>query len=278
MTIPDGPPPTARFEQFSALHRPGAPLFLPNAWDHASAAALARSGFAAIGTTSLGVAAAAGKPDAAGGTRAETLQLALGLAHLPAMISVDIEGGFSTDPGEVAGLARELARAGIVGVNLEDGRPDGTLAEVGAQCELISAIKAAAPELFVNARVDTYWLTGAAADTDHRTAAYQEAGADGLFVPGLQDEKAISALVGAIGVPLNILHSPGRLGLRHLGELGVSRVSSGSLLFRTAVHSAVEAALALARGEAGPVGVPSYADAQALAVAFEPGSATAPSE
>ncbi|MFG2650524.1 isocitrate lyase/phosphoenolpyruvate mutase family protein [Streptomyces sp. NPDC048436] len=263
----------SRAEAFRALHRTGEPLLLPNAWDHASAAALAHGGFPAIGTTSLGVASAAGKEDATGGTREETLRLARGLARLPALITVDIEGGFSERPQEVAGLAAELVGAGVVGVNIEDGRPDGTLTGTAPQCALIRAVKEAAPELFVNARTDTYWLRAddAADETARRAAAYQHAGADGLFVPGLQDEHVISALVGTLDVPLNILFAPGHLTYRRLAEMGVRRVSSGSLLFRAALHAAVETARSLTRDGAVPDGLPSYADAQALAAAFGQG-------
>lgn len=262
-----------RVDQFRALHRVGEPLLLPNAWDHASAAALADGGFPAIGTTSLGVAAAAGKADATGGTREETLRIARGLARLPALITVDIEGGFSDRTDEVAGLAAELVRAGVVGVNIEDGRPDGTLADTALQCDLIRAVKETAPALFVNARTDTYWLrAGGAGETERRADAYQQAGADGLFVPALQEEKVIAGLVeGVIAVPLNILFAPGALTYGRLAELGVRRVSSGSLLFRAALHGAVEAALAIARGGAVAEGLPSYADAQALSAAYGEG-------
>ncbi|MFE7032937.1 isocitrate lyase/phosphoenolpyruvate mutase family protein, partial [Streptomyces sp. NPDC057621] len=96
---------------FAALHHPdaGAPLLLPNAWDHASAAALAGQGFAAIGTTSLGVAAAAGLPDGSAATRDATLALALALGPGPIHLSVDAEGGLSDDPAQVARTAREHA-------------------------------------------------------------------------------------------------------------------------------------------------------------------------
>ncbi|WP_190078935.1 isocitrate lyase/PEP mutase family protein [Streptomyces longisporoflavus] len=262
-----------RAHQFRALHRTGEPLLLPNAWDHASAAALAEGGFPAIGTTSLGVAAAAGKADATGGTRQETLRLARGLARLPALITVDIEGGLSERPDEVAALAAELVRAGVVGVNIEDGRPDGTLADTAVQCELIRAVKETCPDLFVNARTDTYWLrAGGAEETERRAAAYQQAGADGLFVPGLQDGKAIAELVGGvIDVPLNILYAPGALSYRRLAELGVRRVSSGSLLFRAALHAAVGAAHSIGRGGDVPDDLPSYADALALSAAYGEG-------
>ncbi|QIB47198.1 isocitrate lyase/PEP mutase family protein [Streptomyces aureoverticillatus] len=261
---------TDRYDAFRALHRTGDPLLLPNAWDHASAAALARAGFPAIGTTSLGVAAAAGKADATGAAREETVRLALGMARLPALITVDIEGGFSERPDEVAELARELAAAGVAGVNLEDGRPDGILTATDPQCELIHAVKEAAPHLFLNARTDAYWLdAGGEKEARERTAAYQRAGADGVFVPGVQDEAVIAGLVDALDVPLNTLYSPGGLSPRRLAELGVRRVSTGSLLFRAAVQQAVDVAREFTLGAVGKEGLPTYAEAQALAEAFD---------
>ncbi|MET8162003.1 isocitrate lyase/phosphoenolpyruvate mutase family protein [Sphaerisporangium sp. NPDC005289] len=272
-----------RFEEFRALHHGERPLFLPNAWDHASAAALVARGFTALGTTSLGVAAAAGKPDAAGATREDTMRLAAGLARLPALISVDVEGGFSEDPGEVAALAAELAEAGVAGLNIEDGRPGGTLAGRDRQCALIAAIKDAVPGLFVNARTDVFWFAatepgwsgdpegarrGPLAVALERVRAYRDAGADGVFVPGAGDEPAIAALAAGVDAPLNILFTPGGPSVARLGELGVRRVSCGSLLFRAALHNAVELAWAAAHEEVVAAGLPSYAQAQALAGAF----------
>ncbi|RKS05318.1 2-methylisocitrate lyase-like PEP mutase family enzyme [Nocardiopsis sp. Huas11] len=257
-----------RFEEFRDLHRTGAPLVLPNAWDLASAAALAEAGFRALGTTSLGVATAAGLPDAQGDTRAETVRLAHGMVRLDALVSVDVEGGFGDEPEAVAALAAELAGAGVAGINIEDGRPDGGLRALDAQCALIEAVKDAAPDLFVNARTDTHWLPGHAALTAERAEAYRAAGADGVFVPGLTDASAIADLVGALDVPLNILYSPAGPSLRALTDLGVRRVSCGSLLFRAALHATVATARAVARDEPVPAGLPGYAEAQALADAY----------
>lgn len=264
-----------RFEAFRALHRAGRPLFLPNAWDRASAAALAARGFPAIGTTSLGVAAAAGLPDATGATRETTLWLARDLVRLPVLVSVDIEGGFGTAPEDVAELAAGLERLGVAGVNIEDGRPGGAgLTDPAAQCELIAAVKHAAPGLFVNARTDTYWLGPAEEDprqeTRRRAAAYLAAGADGIFVPGLAEEHVIAALAAELDAPLNVLLPPGGPGLSRLAALGVSRVSTGSLLFRAALHAAVDTAGRALRGTPLPAGLPSYADAQELAAAYAP--------
>ncbi|MEU6824848.1 isocitrate lyase/phosphoenolpyruvate mutase family protein [Streptomyces atriruber] len=259
---------TLRYEEFRDLHhRPGVPLVLPNAWDHASAAALAAEGFRAIGTTSLGVAAAAGLPDGTGATRAETVRLARALARTDALITVDIEGGFSDRPEEVASLAAELAAAGVVGVNIEDGRADGTLREAGHQSEILHAMhEAVSGRLFVNARTDTYWLpdAGQAASTRERLTAYQRAGADGVFVPGLRDVHATAELAAGLDVPLNVLHAPDGPSVTELTAAGVRRISTGSLLFRAALGAAVAAAQSVARGVPVPARVPSYAETQAL--------------
>ncbi|WP_406201729.1 isocitrate lyase/phosphoenolpyruvate mutase family protein [Kitasatospora sp. NBC_01560] len=249
---------------FAALHhRPGAPLLLPNAWDHASAAALAEQGFAAIGTTSLGVAAAAGLPDGTAATRRETVRLARRLARGRFLLSVDVEAGFSEDPSEVADLAVELAEIGVAGINLEDGRADDTLAPVAGHAAKVTAVKAAAPGLFVNARTDTYWLGLAdpGPETARRLAAYQDAGADGVFVPGLAEPAAIEVLAGRCAVPLNVLYSPAGPPPARLAELGVSRISLGSLLYRAALAAAVQTAVAVRDGRPGPVAgaVPGYA-------------------
>ncbi|OXM65162.1 isocitrate lyase/phosphoenolpyruvate mutase family protein [Amycolatopsis thermalba] len=256
---------------FAELHHTGKPLLLPNAWDHASAAVLVAEGFPAIGTTSLGVAAAAGLPDGTGATRDETVALARRLTRLPCYLTVDIEGGFADDPAEVAALGAELAALGVAGVNIEDGRDNGRLADPAHQQELIAALKAAAPGLFVNARTDTHWLaTGE--DPVARVRAYQEAGADGVFVPGLPDETSIAAVVAAADVPVNVLFSPSGPPLDRLGELGVRRISCGSLLFRAALEAVARTAGAVATGGEIPP-VPAYADVQALS---SPGTAAAP--
>ncbi|MEU8136816.1 isocitrate lyase/PEP mutase family protein [Streptodolium elevatio] len=266
-----------RYEAFRALHRGSRPLLLPNAWDHASASALVARGFTAIATTSLGVASALGKPDGqGGGMRDDTVALARRITRLAALVTVDAEGGFSDDPDEVAALAAELAAAGVVGMNLEDGRSDGTLADLGFQRAAISAVKAAVPDMFVNARTDAFWLgtpDGKPLDeTLRRCAAYVEAGADGVFVPGLEDDAVISAVVGEVAAPVNVLFNPARHTYGRLADLGVARISCGSLLFRTALHSAVELAWSIAEDtyDAGraAAGVPSYAETQALADPF----------
>jgi 2-methylisocitrate lyase-like PEP mutase family enzyme len=249
---------------FHDLHHGAGPLVLPNAWDFGSAAVLAAEGFAAIGTTSLGVAVAAGLIDGAGVTRDETLALAMRLARLPVPVTVDIEGGFSEDPGTVAEYVAQLAGLGIAGVNLEDGRADTALAEPGHQTELIAAIKSRAPELFVNARVDTYWLQLQQDSTLARAEEYVKAGADGVFVPGVTDPDQIGRIVAAVPLPVNMLYSVAGPSIAELTALGVRRISTGSLLYRAALAGIVDVARAVRDGGAIRSGIPSYREIQPI--------------
>ncbi|MCL7495566.1 MULTISPECIES: isocitrate lyase/phosphoenolpyruvate mutase family protein [Streptomyces] len=240
---------------FHALHHADQPLLLPNAWDVVSAAALAGAGYAAIGTTSLGVAAAHGYPDGRGlaEVRDATLALALRLnGRLPCPYTVDVEGGFGGGPGQVGDLAAELAEAGAAGLNLEDGLPGGEgLQDPVRQAELISAVKERAPGLFLNARIDTHWLTDSPPPLSvalERAETYLAAGADGIFVPGVTADEDVSVLVAEIPAPLNILFAPGQHTVSRLAELGVRRISTGSLLFRTAVQATLAAADAIRTG------------------------------
>ena len=232
-------------------------LVLPNAWDFASAAAFVRAGFAAVGTTSLGVAVAHGLPDAAGAARAETVALARLLVRLPVPVTVDVEAGFG---GDVGALAAELWELGVAGVNVEDGR-DSALADPDDQAAIIRAFKEAAPGLFVNARVDTHWLSVDQPSTLRRARTYVDAGADGVFTPGLDQEAEIAAIAAAIPVPLNTLPS---LPLDTLRDLGVRRVSTGSLPFRAALAAAVDTADAVRSGRPTPADLPTYLDTTSL--------------
>ncbi|MEB8342906.1 isocitrate lyase/PEP mutase family protein, partial [Streptomyces endophyticus] len=250
---------------FARLHCQDAPLLLlPNAWDCASAAALAAEGFEAVGTTSLGVAAAAGLPDGAGVTADATLALARRLGRTALLFTIDMEGGFSDDPQEVADLARQLSAAGAAGINIEDGRVDGSLTPARRHAAKIAAVKAAVPELFVNARTDTYWLGSGHADTEERLTAYQQAGADGLFVPGLAEPDRIRDLASRFELPLNILYAPTGPTLDELAALGVRRVSLGSLLYRRALGAAVATARAVRDGRRPTGDTLSYGEVQAL--------------
>lgn len=252
--------------RFRALHRPGDPLLLPNAWDLASARWLRAAGHPVVGTTSLGVAYAAGRPDGAGETAGETLELARRLTAAGITVTVDIEAGFSDDPDEVGRYAADLARLGVVGVNIEDSDASGRLVDSEAAAGKIAAVVAAAPDLYVNARTDPFWIHADAAPADRTRAAmeradrYLAAGASGVFVPGVIPLDVIASLTRAIPAPVNVLVQPG-LTVRQLADAGVARISTGSLLFRIAL-AAIEAAVRGIRDDRfAPVpGTPTYDD------------------
>ncbi len=219
---------------FRELHDGELPLLLPNAWDVASALAFADAGFAAVGTTSFGVAATAGHPDGGRSTRADTLTLARRLTALPAYVSADIEDGYDDDPQAVAGYVAEL---GVAGINIEDSTAE-RLIDPAAHAAKVAAIKQRNPDVFVNARVDTYWLGQDVRGTLARARAYVDAGADGVFVPGATEPADLRALTSSIPVPVNVLVVPA-LSLTELAQLGIRRVSTGSLPYRAAIDAAV---------------------------------------
>jgi 2-methylisocitrate lyase-like PEP mutase family enzyme len=244
---------------FRDLHDGALPFLLPNAWDVASALAFLDAGFPAIGTTSFGVAAAAGHPDGGRSTRDATAALAAQLGRLPVHISADIEDGYDDDPDAVAAYVAALGSAGI---NIEDSSAERLIAP-DAHAAKVAAIKRAAPDVFINARIDTYWLgqDATVVATLARAAAYVEAGADGVFVPGATDPAELRELGAAIPVPLNVLVVPG-LSLTELGAFGVRRVSTGSLPYRAAVDAAVRVATSVRDGDVVPSATP-YPEMQA---------------
>jgi 2-methylisocitrate lyase-like PEP mutase family enzyme len=233
--------------RFRALHTAGSPLVLVNAWDAASARVVAAAGAPAIATTSAGVAWSLGFPDGGALARDRATDLVAriaGAARVP--VTADIEDGYGATPDEVAGTVRAVLAAGAVGVNIEDADHAGAAAlrTTGDQCARLAAARAAGgTDLFVNARIDTYLSGGGdLADTLARAAAYLDAGADGVFVPGVTDPALIATLVGKIPAPLNIMTGPGGPTVAELAALGVARVSTGSAVAEAAYSVAHRAA------------------------------------
>jgi 2-methylisocitrate lyase-like PEP mutase family enzyme len=256
---------------FADLHGGPRPLVLPNAWDVPSALAFLDAGFEAIGTSSFGVASALGRPDGGRATKDANLALAATLTVLPAHITVDVEDGYSDEPAEVAEYADRLARLGVAGVNIEDSTAERLVAPQEHAAK-VAAVKERCPGLFVNARVDTYWL-GEEAEvpaTLERAAAYVRAGADGVFVPGATDPEVLRELAAGIPVPLNVLVVPD-LTVDDLAALGVRRVSTGSLPYRAAVHAATAVAAAVRDGRTDLPGAAPYRDLQERLVGYERG-------
>ena len=238
---------------FADLHDSEEPLLLPNAWDVATALVFADAGFPAIGTTSMGIAASQGHPDGRRASQEATARLAEALEVVPAFISIDIEDGYADDPEHVASFVDPLP---VDGINIEDSSHD-RLVDPRQLAGKVAAIKARRPDVFVNARVDTYWL-GQDADVDttlQRANSYLTAGADGVFVPGVVDPETVRTLAAAIDAPLNVLAVPGA-SLTELGRLGVRRVSTGSLPYRAALRTALETAWLVRDGGDLPASIP----------------------
>lgn len=231
---------------FRSLHVAGEPLVLANAWDVASAAVTAAAGAPAVATTSAGVAWSLGAPD--GDTLGRDLAVDL-VARVAAAVDVpvtaDIESGFGTTPDEVAETVRRVVAAGAVGVNIEDNAhtPGRPLREIADQKARLAAARAASGAVFINARIDTFLAgAGGVTETVERALSYLDAGADGIFVPGVVDRTTISELVRAIPAPLNILVGPGAPSVAELAALGVARASLGSSIAQAAYAVAQRAA------------------------------------
>lgn len=244
---------------FKDTHYGELPLLLPNAWDVPSALALLQCGFTAIGTTSFGVASSMGRPDGGRSTKEANLGLAAALRPLDCYVSLDIEDGYADNPAQVADY---VARLAVDGINIEDSTAE-KLIDPQQHVAKVQAIKQRSPDVFVNARVDTYWLgqDATVAATLDRAAQYAEAGADGIFVPGASEPDVLRELTAAIPLPLNVLAIPG-LSLPALAALRVRRVSTGSLPYRAAIRTAAQAAVAVRDGTELPSADP-YPEMQA---------------
>ncbi len=238
-----------RAQRFLALHRPGQPLLLPNPWDAGSARLLAALGFEALATTSSGFAATLGRLDGSV-TRDEALTHAAAIvAATDLPVSADLENGFADAPEEVAATAAGAVAAGLAGFSVEDysGREGEPIYERSLATERIAAAAEAAhagpAHVVLTARSENY-LHGREdlEDTIARLQAYQAAGADVLYAPGLATGREIEAVLAAVGRPVNVLARPGLPPVGELAALGVSRISVGGAFAFAAIGAVVEAA------------------------------------
>lgn len=229
-----------RAERFHQMHSGPEPLVLPNAWDAASARVIEAAGAEAIGTTSAGMAWSAGYPDGEQLPVRELIDACARIARVvSAPLTVDIERGFGATSRDTAVLVEALMDLGVVGINIEDGTDPATghLADPAILAERIACIRAVASNrglpLFVNARIDTYVGTDPAPGsrlerTRQRALSYIDAGADGIFVPGLADLKDVASLVRALPVPFNAYAGyPGAPSVAAWAEAGARRISLG---------------------------------------------------
>lgn len=239
----------ARAERFLDLHRPGQPLLMPNPWDVGSARLLASLGFEALATTSSGFAATLGRLD---GTvsRDEALAHAADLVGAtPLPVSADLENGFADSTAGVGDTASAAVAAGLAGFSIEDstGAGETPIFERELAVERVAAAAAAAHQgavrVVLTARCENH-LHGRddLADTVARLQAYEQAGADVLYAPGLTAAQDIEAVVEAVQSPVNVLALAGGPSVAELAALGVSRVSVGGAFAFAALGAVVEAA------------------------------------
>ncbi|MGI5166641.1 isocitrate lyase/PEP mutase family protein [Spirillospora sp. CA-253888] len=227
------------YQTLRDLHRPGDPLLLPNVWDAASAKIVQEAGFPALATASAAIAAMLGHPDHEGAPAEEMFAAAgrvIRAATVP--VTVDAEAGYGLDPAD---LAARLRGIGAAGCNIEDtDHATGRLRDVEEQAAYLAALRAADPELVINARVDAF-TAGAAAGDDPlgaalpRAARYLEAGADCIY-PIMAPADAVPELVRGIAGPVNVNCWPGT-SLTDLAKAGAARISYGPVPYYNALES-----------------------------------------
>ncbi|MEC0123207.1 isocitrate lyase/PEP mutase family protein [Paenibacillus pabuli] len=247
---------------FHQSHMKGKPLVLVNVWDAGSALAIQSAGATAIATGSWSVAAAHGEQDG----EAMPFQLVLdNLARITASVdlpvTIDIEGGYGRFASEVKGNVSQVIHHGAVGINIEDQLPAGVgLYSMDEQCLRLSAAREAAEQagipLFINARTDIF-LQNAPERHNHalleealiRSKAYAEAGASGLFVPGLQNQQLIQELCERSLLPVNVMVTSPELSPKQLALLGVARVSYGPYPYLQAMEHLKELGRSILSGK-----------------------------
>ncbi len=250
------PSQSEKAETFFRLHVPGEPVVLFNVWDAGSARVVAGVGAKALATGSWSVAASYGYSDG------EEIPWNLALSNLRRIVvsvdlpvSLDFEGGYGRTPEAVAGNFAQALDCGAVGCNFEDSiaGDDQNLYSIEEQAARIRALRTAAKdagvEAFVNARTDLFLIAEPArhdaALVDQaleRAAAYAEAGASGLFVPGLVDERLIRKVCEGTPLPVNVMWFEGVPAPEKLAELGVARISHGPGPYRLAMRALEDAA------------------------------------
>ena len=263
--------------QFRSLHDRKQVLLLPNAWDAGSARLFAELGYAAIATTSGGVAWSLGYADGEHAPLDEVFAAIRRIVRVTALpVTVDFEAGYADTPEALASNVAALIDTGVAGINLEDGIRHETLREIGDAARRIAAARGAAQAtgvpIFINARVDTWIVGGTANDAERvedavcRAHAYLAAGADGIYPIGVADPELIRQLTAAIDAPINISARAGLPELAELGRLGVARVSTATRLATLSLSAAHAAAQTLLEHGSfdGLVAAFGYQDAQRL--------------
>jgi 2-methylisocitrate lyase-like PEP mutase family enzyme len=249
--------PRSDYETFRELHERRGAFVMPNAWDGASAALLAREGYEALGSTSLGFAFSLGRRDGRHAiSRDEAIAHAAFLSRVSRLpVNGDLEDGFGPDPEDCAATVAGAASAGLGGVGIEDttADPRHPIHDFDtALARIAAAARAARGRIVLTGRTDNY-LHGRCDldDTIRRLSAFADAGADVLYAPGLPDMASISAVVAAVSPkPVNVLIGPDEaVPLAELAAAGVKRISVGGALYRVAMTAVARTARALREGD-----------------------------
>lgn len=237
--------------RFRALHEQSGAFVIPNPWDAGTARILASLGFEALATTSAGCAFSLGVKDGAV-SRGEALthcRVIVRASDLP--VSADLEKGFGDTPEDVADTIRDAAATGLAGCSIEDhtGRPDDPIFEFSLAVERIQAASEAKRSLsndfVLTARCENFlWSRPDLDDTIGRLQAFEKAGADVLYAPGLRDLDTIQRVCASVNRPVNVVMglSGTTFGVAELAEAGVKRISVGAALSRAAFGTFIRAA------------------------------------
>ncbi len=243
---------TEKAKLFRSLHQ-DQPLVLANVWDGASLAIVQQAGASAIGTTSAGVAWSLGRQDGGGLSREQAMGALRRMAAVATVpLTADIEDGYGETLDDLTITIQETIAAGAVGINIEDGMPDGSLRPLDEQQGRIARVRQVADEqgvdLFINARLDAVLFgldDGTSEITIDRALGLVDAGADGIFVPGVGDVAAIRRLADRLRVPLNVMTGGGGLSVTEAAGAGARRVSVGMAISQIAYTSVKTAAVEL---------------------------------
>lgn len=225
-------------QTFKELHNQNYPLVIANVWDSISARAAEKAGFLAIGTSSHAIANMLGYEDGQNISFYEMLYIIERISKSTSIhISADIESGFTEDLDTLNDYIEKLVDIGVVGINLEDGNNDDKKRKLSNEVVLEKKIKSIKDYLksknknvFINARIDTYTtkIENTLEETIIRGKLYKEAGADGIFVPLIEDKIEIQKVINEVDLPLNIFITPKLNSYKIISELGVHRISSGN--------------------------------------------------
>ncbi|MDQ6836548.1 MAG: isocitrate lyase/phosphoenolpyruvate mutase family protein [Actinomycetota bacterium] len=232
----------SKVEDFRELHQ-GQILLMPNAWDLGSVKILAHLGFRALATTSSGAAAAQGRPDGDLGRDAVLTHAAEVAAAVDVPVSADLENCFADEPNGVAETVRRALGTGLAGMSVEDWS-GSEIYDIGLATDRVrAATEAARGNLLVTARAENH-IHGVddLDDTIARLCAFQQAGADVLFAPGIVTREQIRTVLSEVEAPVSVLARSGVAPVAELAELGVARLSVGGAFAFTAYATLVDAA------------------------------------